>query len=176
MDVLATDGAGNVTTVTTDDNGDYEFTNLTAGTYQVQLPLSGVDASQTVTVSALDGTVVTVNLSNTFSSVLKGVVTDSDGNPLAGITVSLMQSGQEIDYLTTDSQGNYLFYIVAPGSYQLQASSLTASFPLVDGIQISADETVSQNIAAGSGTLQFTAVDSTRGVSGDTVALLPPQH
>ena len=167
---LANSG-GAVSTTTSDANGDFQFSHLTAGTYVVQLPLNGTNATQTASVTALDGTVVTANLSDAFSGELTGVVSDAQANPLANVAVALLQSGQVIDSQVTDGTGRYLFYLVNSGTYSLQVSSDTASFPQIAAFQVPSGATVTENIQAGNGSIQVTSADSVQPVTGDTMAL-----
>lgn len=171
IEVLITDGRGEVSTAYTDSRGNYQLSNLTAGTYDVRLTLDGVDADRSVTITALDGTAVTANLSIALSASLAGVVYDGQGNPIANATVALMQSGELIDSLSTDSNGHYSFYIVQPGTYTLQASSLAASFLPVDDIQVSGTSAITQDIRSGSGSLQIDVADPGQSLAGDSVAL-----
>ena len=171
VDVSLTDSTGNTVTETTDESGDFDFSGLVAGTYQLALQLTGPGASASVVVTATDGTIVTRNLSAAFSGILEGVVDDGQGNPEDDATVSLMQSGEVLDAQTTDDSGTYLFYLVQPGVYQLQASSQSAAFPLIDGIQVNANSTIVQNITAGTGSLNLSITDPSNTVVGDAVSV-----
>jgi len=52
---------------------------------------------------------------------ISGSVTDSDGNPIEGVVVNLLDAdGFVVDTTTTDADGNYNFDNVTPGDYFVQ--------------------------------------------------------
>lgn len=52
------------------------------------------------------------------SGIVKGKVTESKGQPMAGVTIKLEGLGEE-QVKSTDGQGNYMFSSIKPGSYKL---------------------------------------------------------
>ena len=169
--VTATNSGGDVATTTTNASGNFQFTGLLADIYEIQLQSACVNTAQTVTVTsddAVNGTVLNASLSYVFSAALEGTVMDGQGNPLADATLVLTQNGQPVNYLTTDASGNYLFYIVQPGTF---GGYLGASFATVSNIQVSAGGTTVQNFSAGTGSLEVNVTDSAQAVSGDSVQL-----
>jgi outer membrane receptor protein involved in Fe transport len=64
-------------------------------------------------------------------SVLRGKVSDPEGNPLPGAQVVLLdQRGAELQRATGDAGGHFLFRAVAPGSYYVRASREDLVLPL----------------------------------------------
>ena len=144
---LDVDGTGvpdsNNPSTTTDANGNYTFSGLTAGTYTVREALpSGVTLStaiQTVTVAA-DQTASSVDFGETvapgstgsiygtvFNDVNLNGKLDAGEQGLAGRTVFLNLDGTGVAdsnnaSTTTDASGNYSFTGLAPGSYTVMES------------------------------------------------------
>ncbi len=137
------DSTGNVLkTTTTDQNGNYQFTNLMPGvTYGVSeiLPagylhededvgsVGGTIVNFAITQISLDDGVAAVgyNFCDVLPASISGrVVTtttqdcDADPNPqpVAGVTIQLLDAdGHVINSTTTDANGNYQFTNLAPG-------------------------------------------------------------
>ncbi|NEQ73047.1 MAG: hypothetical protein F6K23_08130, partial [Okeania sp. SIO2C9] len=140
---------GNPITTTTDNNGDYIFTDVEPGEYQVQeinspdFPndISDQDNSDDGDPTDSDTTVdnivgVTVepgeaDTDNDFvdgnNASISGTVTNENGDPIPGVTINLLDSngdpvlenGNPIT-TTTDNNGDYIFTDVEPGEYQVQ--------------------------------------------------------
>ena len=133
-----------VATTTTDSNGDYTFDNLLPGTYSVreivpsgELPsddhlgtLGGtLNGPTEIDGVALQGAANGLNYNFCLvppASISGEVIDDEDGlcdqsptDPhLAGVTIHLLDSqGNIIATTTTDSQGNYTFGNLMPGTY-----------------------------------------------------------
>jgi protocatechuate 3,4-dioxygenase beta subunit len=139
------DGTGNlITTTTTDDNGDYAFTNLAPGVYSVSEVQPDYLQGDSL-LGSLGGTRVTEDLMKSITipsgvdairydfyelppASLSGFVyvdADNDGvfdneeSPIGGATVTLLDaSGSSTGRTTvTDSSGYYSFTELEPGTY-----------------------------------------------------------
>ena len=142
-----TDSNGAAITTITDQDGDYNFSNLDPGEYQIfeVQPTGYTDVSEVDGGTDGDNTdngivnniPVTLNpgetdIGNDFveeqNGSITGNVSDTNGNNLVGVTLSLLDStgatvtdsnGADIT-TTTDSNGDYTFNDVTPGNYQVQ--------------------------------------------------------
>jgi uncharacterized repeat protein (TIGR01451 family) len=147
--VILKDAAGNVIARTvTDENGNYSFGNLPAGTYTVVVdtttlpaglvntvdPDGGIANQSTVTLAAGE-----INLLQDFGyypttpNTIGGTIwedTDADGllegteaERFAGVTVVLRDSdGNIVATTTTDSNGNFLFTGLPDGTYTVDVT------------------------------------------------------
>ncbi|MDB5889112.1 MAG: hypothetical protein JWM03_1984, partial [Rhodocyclales bacterium] len=110
--------------VPSDASGAFNFSNLAAGAYQLNISRAGYQASgsllnlsigQKYDVGAFKLTALTT------TGILKGVVTSkSTGSPLAGVTISI--SGSNAQTATTDSSGRFEFSALNPGSINVAAT------------------------------------------------------
>ena len=98
-----------IATVKTDETGYYEFTNLKAGEYEVEV-IPAEDASKVTTVKT------TVEPSN---AVIAGTVTDINGNPVEDATVTVSGPGGEWN-MTTKADGKYSFEVPDGGDYTVK--------------------------------------------------------
>ncbi|MAS37945.1 MAG: hypothetical protein CL610_28380, partial [Anaerolineaceae bacterium] len=151
-DVLVTlrSGVGAVLdTMTTDEDGFYQFIDLVPGDYTVEfeLPVGYVFTEQDAGNNALDSdantdtgrTIVTDLISDEYDPtwdaglLLQAAIGDTvwedinyngiqdDGEPgVAGVTVNLYAGGGIISTATTDSDGNYGFIHLNAGEYQVE--------------------------------------------------------
>jgi len=128
-------------TVTTDDQGRYQITELAMGNYTVTASKSGfVDAvfgqrrplQPGTQVQLADGqTVADIDLRLTRGGVITGRVADEDGEPLARalVTVQRYQYVRGERQLTpaggdqTDDRGQYRVFGLPPGDYYVSASA-----------------------------------------------------
>ncbi|MFC0406608.1 SdrD B-like domain-containing protein [Roseomonas elaeocarpi] len=163
-----------VATTTTDASGNYTFSNLTAGTYTVQvvgatgntfsptgssttLPNSTVGTLGTATVTVANGTTTTVNAGEYTTGSFSGVAfVDTNGDGIQGTgeagivgeTVQLLNAaGTLVATTLTGVNGAYSFTGVAPGTYQLQFVAPTGTaFTLQDqGTNDAVDSDVSSS-------------------------------
>ena len=132
-----------VTTAVTDANGNYNFTNLTPGTYTVDFGLipantqfvpqtgdSDVEpANGTFTVTVPSGGTATVDGGIVEPTTITGTVfgdIDNDGQDdnnvdYPQVTVQLLDdNGNLVATTTTNASGNYTFTNVLPGNYTVQ--------------------------------------------------------
>lgn len=114
-------------TITTTLTGTYSFKVSALGNYQITPEKDGYDFSP-------DGGTfnnVTANGSQDFSGSIKkyylvGKVLDESNIPISGIIVTL--SGSDSRTTTTDANGNYSFYVLALGDYQISVKKEGYSF------------------------------------------------
>ena len=115
--------------VTTDNNGNYVFYSLLPGVYTVKTGgwngdvLCYEEQSKPVTIEDknVQGCNFTLNLGNlagTYS--ISGSISSSD-SVIKGISVTLWQAGERVRGVTTDNNGNYVFYSLSPGVYTVKA-------------------------------------------------------
>lgn len=107
-------------TTTTRNGGQYEFLNLPAGVYAIQLATIHRDAdgeehslttpaSQEVKVAAGEKVTPPATGYRSEPHEIVGRATYDDGTPIAGLVVTLEQNGVVIDTALTDAQGAYVF-------------------------------------------------------------------
>jgi protocatechuate 3,4-dioxygenase beta subunit len=140
------DGSGNlIRTTTTDDNGDYAFTSLTPGVYQVEEVQPDGYLQGDSLIGSVGGTRVSVDLMKSINipasvdairydfyevppASLSGYVYADDDNDgvfddtevgIGGVTVTLLDASGNSTGLTTvtDSDGYYSFTDLRPGTY-----------------------------------------------------------
>jgi hypothetical protein len=102
--IVATDSKGNAVTVTTDNDGNYQFHNLLPGRYQLVVTASGFNTLEEKNVEVKSGKPTTLDLQLIVGSVEqvvtvdnRGVSTDSDRNADA-----LVLGQKELEALPTD--------------------------------------------------------------------------
>ena len=156
---LADDGiidASVLATTTTDANGDYEFTGLTNGDYQVEVTdTSGLLAGYDIT-SGLDIQDETIDNADVIDvdfgyikeeatgSIAGEVFLDEDGDGIADDTETNFpnetvylcfatdapcNSGNAIQTTTTDANGDYLFTDLPPGVYEVGVEPTGSNIP-----------------------------------------------
>ncbi|MDH3648574.1 MAG: carboxypeptidase regulatory-like domain-containing protein [Saprospiraceae bacterium] len=149
------DGEGNIITTQTDQNGNYLFDNLPAGTYTVMVGTQDLPAGVTNTADP-DGNTAhesVVNLSSNENDLAqdfgyRGNVTigdqvflDANANGVndnesgvAGVTVTLYDGdGNQVGEPTlTDNQGLYSFSGLIAGSYYVVVSDLPGSYQFTE--------------------------------------------
>lgn len=111
---------------TTNDQGQYGFTGLRAGTYSVEI--SGFDENEVgfqstsgaATVGVGEAKVVSFDGTFLRTTEIQGQVS-VDGEGLQGVTVTLTGQGEEATE-TTDAGGHYSFPKLRPGTYQVAIS------------------------------------------------------
>jgi hypothetical protein len=158
-------------TTATDSNGNYRFSGLGTGDYQVYLLVGGSQTAEAVSVTSLDGTVLTANLQLAYVGIISGNLTDGAGQPITDGTLTLFDSGSPVASATADQSGAYEFLVLQPGTYDLMATASQATFDLVAGITVKAGDALVQNFQSGSATVTLTVSDGGQAVAGDVVAL-----
>jgi protocatechuate 3,4-dioxygenase beta subunit len=128
--VDAYDTAGDfVTSTITADDGTYTLDDLAAGEYVLEFDPSGqneveqfsggaADFSSATAITVGDSPVTGIDASLQAGATISGTVTDSQGNPLSGITVEAETSAGTVEgESTTASDGSYEIQGLAAGSY-----------------------------------------------------------
>jgi len=110
-------------TTTTNSTGNYSFTSIPNGTYNLVALKSCYQnwgpSSRTL------GDLTGQNIVMEWYPRLSGGVRDNlTNNPISGATVRLEQSGSIIYTTTTNSTGNYSFTCITAGTYNLVALKL----------------------------------------------------
>lgn len=103
--------------------GFYQTGIASAGTYDIQVSKPGYITKTVTGIVLTNGVVVTqdVQLAPIPSYELSGVVTDSlTGLPLPGAIVHLQNSDFDLS-ATANSQGEYIFFNIIPGTYNIAA-------------------------------------------------------
>jgi hypothetical protein len=111
-------------TTTTDSNGNYSFTNLTAGgTYSIAPVMRYLTFSPpNSNFFDLSGNWSNINFTGTRATYsLSGVVLDNSGNPMSGVLLTL--GGTRSGTTVTNASGNYFFTsLPAGGNYNVSAA------------------------------------------------------
>ncbi|HKE23362.1 MAG TPA: carboxypeptidase regulatory-like domain-containing protein [Bryobacteraceae bacterium] len=135
---------------TTDTSGNYTLTNVSPGSITVTASASGYTSASS-TVSVTSGNTATLNFQlnpvpvNTPGTIQGRVTNISTGGAAGGATVSF--SGGST---TADSNGNYSFSNVAPGTYSLTASH-TGYFNVIQSVTVVSGATSTLNFALATG-------------------------
>ncbi|WP_341978113.1 carboxypeptidase regulatory-like domain-containing protein [Microbacterium sp. LTA6] len=122
--VTAVGPTGTLTTVT-DDSGNYSFPELTSGEYtiSIEVPEGTVPVgatTRTETVASEDVTGVDFALARLGS--VSGVVEDSKGTPLGGVSLTI--DGPDGDRtVTSEDDGTYVADELVPGAYTITATA-----------------------------------------------------
>ena len=115
---------------------------------------------------------------NTAPGTFQGTVTDSDGNPLSGATVEVVDDGTTVSTATTDGSGAYSVN-AAPGTYDITATASnhkpdTKLRSITEGASKTVDFSLSQG-TANPGTVTGTILDWNGSLlSGQEVKLVQP--
>ncbi|KAI2514173.1 protein of unknown function DUF11 [Fragilaria crotonensis] len=113
--VLQTSSGEVIATTTTNDLGEYLFTNIPPGDYNVVEPVDNIIG---VTVKPQE-----VDTGNNFvdsdKGSITGVITDEVGEPLKNVTLTLTKPDGSTVTTVTDSNGEYTFVGLPPGTYTL---------------------------------------------------------
>jgi uncharacterized repeat protein (TIGR03803 family) len=111
---------------TTDSSGNYTFTEAAGGSYTVTPSLAGdtfsppSQAFNNVSANQTQNFAASATTGGTFT--ISGQVTDSGGNPLTGVTMTLSSSPKSPIATITDGSGNYSFSVPAGGNYTVTPS------------------------------------------------------
>jgi protocatechuate 3,4-dioxygenase beta subunit len=118
-----------LTSTKTGGDGTFEFSEVTAKIYQLEVdhPAFPVSHQNDVAVRAGDAVELpTVVLDR--AAVLKGVVLGATGQTLKGVTVTLGGGkNRATRQVVSDGEGRFRFERLAPGGYQVHAYALTAA-------------------------------------------------
>ena len=117
------------TSTRSEGDGSFEFTDVTARTYQVEVDHPGYPLVHRNDIKVIEGRDVeleTIVLDR--PATLQGVVTDSNGTVLKGITVTIGGgANRSTRQAVSNGQGRYRFDRLAPGDYQVHAYTPNSS-------------------------------------------------
>ncbi|MBW2981463.1 lamin tail domain-containing protein [Candidatus Woesearchaeota archaeon] len=146
-------GASVIASTNTDANGDYSFSNVDVGTYDVAVIKSGFnDDVQSVTLNDISNTVHDVILTPaSFAGTITGTILDgTDGvTTVSGATVTITRSdtAQVVQIAASDGSGDYVFLGLQPTvgfTYNLDVnvpySGYTQAFPPI-GLSLTSGQT-----------------------------------
>ncbi len=94
------------------------------------------------TIMKKTATILSLLLVNIFAFAqtrLQGKVTDSKGEPIAFVTISLILKGVAKTGTVTDMDGNYLLSGIEPGVYDIEASEVSVGTKRVTGVTVLAN-------------------------------------
>ncbi|MBY0090740.1 carboxypeptidase regulatory-like domain-containing protein [Priestia aryabhattai] len=152
-----------ITTTTTNTEGNYSFTQLAAGTYNLNfIATNFITATSTTTIAAGQTQVINIILQPQPGNVT-GTVLSQDGTPVNGATIRLIDQFNSVaTTVTTNAQGQYTISSVTPGQYSLTSSASNFQSQSRGVTITSAQTTVSNfNLAASPGTVIGTVTSST---------------
>ncbi|GLI84555.1 hypothetical protein ANABIO32_22650 [Rossellomorea marisflavi] len=163
--VVLTNSAGTVVATTTSDGaGNYTFTGVVPGSYNLSVTAAGFQ-SQTAGVTTVANQTSIVNFVLVANpGAISGTVRDSVTNaPIPGAVVELLtQTGILLSSTTSDGAGAYTFANLAPGSYQVRAvaagyGTSTVSAQVLAGATTTANLFLQQNPGTVSGQVRDAA-------------------
>jgi len=144
---LAGDAGTSGRLVGTDDDGRFRFEGLAAGTYMLSATKPGYvqvfygskhpGRGPGVPVAVGDGQRVDLTLRILPGAAITGTITDAHGNPAPGVAVAAVETRPVLGAAlapiraTTDDQGTYRLFGLAPGEYLISASPQLV--PSLDG-------------------------------------------
>jgi outer membrane receptor for ferrienterochelin and colicin len=98
----------------------------------------------------------------TTTGEIRGVVTDDEGAPLAGATVTARNAGTSVQRsATTGGDGAYVIRLLPPGSYSVSASQLGRTTGTRSDVGVAVGGSAVVNLRLGTATLQLEAVTVT---------------
>lgn len=169
---------------TTGSDGSYSFTGMSAGPgYHVELGnlpngcVTDDAVSSPIDLSSGDGS-ADFAVREIVPLPISGTVKDDDGNPLAGVTVSIDDGTNPVRTATTGSDGSYLFDTNPVGTYSLSVTppaGYTVGTAPGDVVVADGDEepiTERNFVLNAAPSVSGTVTDSDGGVGGQTVVLL----
>jgi large repetitive protein len=159
--------SGGVQTATTDQNGNYQLTNIAPGTYNVTASASNHQAS-TQSTAVTSGNTATANFVLNELGAITGSVKNTSGTAIPNATVSY--SGGST---STDVNGNYTLNNVVAGIYNITASAATYNSSTQNATVISGKTaTLNFTLSLAAGTIAGKVTDNQTGqpIQGATVS------
>jgi outer membrane receptor for ferrienterochelin and colicin len=124
----------------------------------------------TVCLAALAAGAAAPLAAQTTTGEIRGVVTDDEGAPLAGASVTARNGGTGFQRsATTGSDGAYVIRLLPPGSYRVQAAQLGRATGVRNGVGVAVGGSAVVNLSLGTETLALEAVTVTA-TGGDEAA------
>jgi outer membrane protein assembly factor BamB len=128
------------------DTGAYLIAGLPPGDYTLEVSHYGfATATESVRVLVAQAVTVDVDLAPVGDGAVTGVVTDQDGRPLAGVSVTL--AGTPLEPVVTGEDGAFAFPQVAAGTFRIEMSlagyeAFTDTVTVVEGQTTVVDATL----------------------------------
>jgi len=147
-------------------DGTYLITGLDLGSYLITVGSEGSSAGNSTTVLLNSGTpTATVNLSLPIIGSVQGRVFDINGTtPLGGVSVTLLLGADSVAATTSDAQGNYIFNVLVPGTYAVQAFADGKAFAPDTNLVIASNTNLDDvDIIAGAAVAQGTLTNAGNG-------------
>ena len=173
--VKLTGGPTNVSkSATTNTSGEYSFTELADGAYQLEASHPDY-ASDAKTITLADGSIEMVDftLSKSKGSLSGKVTVVGTQIPISGIGISL--SGTMETSTTTNDEGRYTFANIPVGTYELEVGVSSDYKPVASiSVSIKKDETTTRDITLtpkGGIAGKITQEGTTNGIAGANVRL-----
>lgn len=177
----ATPTGSAVATLTTNAAGQYLFGSVPLGAYIVRASKTGYfsAASAAFTANAGSNTAPTLKLTAIVYGSVTGTITDTNGNPIAGASVSVIPSSSgaaSTAEVKTDASGNYTLPKVQAGTYAVRASApgylggTSPTFVVQQGANVAPTLMLTQ-----AATVAGTITDANgKPIAGASVYLVPP--
>jgi hypothetical protein len=116
-------------TFTTGADGIYTFTGLEAGSYDISFSHADYVDVTVEDVAAVLNTITTQDVVMNMLAGMSGTVTNvNDGQPIAGIHVTLVDEPDTVAQATTDGSGEYTLSMIEPGTYDVYFDDPTNTF------------------------------------------------
>ena len=168
-------------TAITGADGAYRL-SLPVGDFDVEVSAFGYETA-TAQVTVTEGATTTLNvaLAAAASHAVSGTVTDDDGEPVAGVTVTIL--GTPIPAVVTGADGTYSFADVPEGEYEIRAEAGGCLASEVQTVVVDGDETVDFSLDRRSDAAGYTCehvaaewipADNVLPLSGDDAAVPAP--
>lgn len=170
LDVVVAGPDGARRTAWTNANGVYSVGMLGPGQHEVGPGTPGAAATQTVTVTNLDGGLYTANWALTPVASITGHLLLGDGAHVGGGAVTLRHNGHDVVVALAGEDGGYGLLLLQSGRYELQAAAPDVSFaPVSIDVVTGVDRTI--DIRAGDASITL-AVDDPAGPLTDASLVL----
>ncbi|MBY0589582.1 carboxypeptidase regulatory-like domain-containing protein, partial [bacterium] len=141
---------GTFVSTLSDDFGNYAFSGLNLGTYQVAI---SPGTPLTIDVTDADDAIYSANLLVTSAASIAGRVTLPNGDGVAGAGVLLIENGQVVALSITDELGHYQFLLRRAGNFTVEASSPQAIFAPTAILAVNDGDSITADLVAGTGSI-----------------------
>lgn len=133
VDIFQTNSTGKISktgfksTTRSDENGDFKFCSLAAGTYLLKAKASGYAPVRNIVElpSKTDGYIILGmylrGLLPKYNSDIEGQFFNSKHNPISGITITIIGTKTHYKETATTEDGEFKFYYLKPDTYKLTA-------------------------------------------------------
>ncbi len=141
-------GSGAATTAA---GGAYTMSSVPPGTYTLAATASGFTSPAPQTLTVAPDAVATANVSLTATSSIEGSVFDTQtpAQPVVGATVSYAgtNGNTAAGTMTTDSDGNFAFSGVSPGTYAVAGTDSAYTSPTSQSVIVTAGNAATANLS-----------------------------